>query len=43
MYHEWVPIGLYEEQEISILKGEEFQENPTECIEIQTGGNTPLA
>jgi hypothetical protein len=32
MYHEWAPIGLHEEQETSILKGEEFLGNHAEFI-----------
>lgn len=42
MYHEWTPIGLREEQETSILMGEEFLENDTEFSEIHTRENRPL-
>jgi hypothetical protein len=35
------PIGLHEEHETSILKGEEFLENHTECGEIHVRGNMP--
>jgi hypothetical protein len=42
MYQEWTPIGLHEEQDTSILKGEEFLEKHTEFSEIHTRENSPL-
>jgi hypothetical protein len=33
MFYEWTQIGLHEEQETIILKGEEFLENHTATLE----------